>query len=166
MRKYIWFSLGIGALTLAGCASAPSATPAAPAVDVAAEEAKVREAEAADLKAWAGKDIEGILAFYADDATLMTPGEPSMKGKDAMRKGLQPMLTDPNLKLEFTSQRVEVAKSGDVAFTQGTYQLTITNGKTKKPITDKGSYVTGFKKQADGNWKAVTDINTSELSPN
>lgn len=88
-----------------------------------------------------------------------------MKGKDAMRKALQPMLADPNLKLEFSSQRVEVARSGDVAFTQGTYQLTVTNGKTKKPIIDKGTYVTGFKKQADGSWKAVSDINTSELAP-
>jgi len=162
MRKFMWFSLGAGVLTLAGCASAP---PAAPAVDVGTEEAKVRQAEAADLKSWNGKDIEGILAFYADDATLMTPGEPAMKGKDAMRKGLQPMLADPNLKLDFSSQLVEVAKSGDVAFTQGTYQLTVTDPKTKKPVNDKGNYVTAFKKQADVNWKAVSDINTSELAP-
>jgi ketosteroid isomerase-like protein len=88
-----------------------------------------------------------------------------MKGKDSMRKGLQLMLADPNLKLEFNAQRVEVAKSGDLAFSQGTYQLTVTDGKTKKPITDKGNYVTGYRKQADGSWKAVSDINVSELAP-
>jgi uncharacterized protein (TIGR02246 family) len=166
MRKFMWFSVGVGVLTLAGCASAPSATPAAPAVDVAAEEGKVRAAEEADQKSWAAKDENGILAFYADDATLMTPGMPAAKGKDAMRPILKAILADPNLKLEFSAQRVEVAKSGDVAFTQGTYQMTTTDGKTKKPVTDKGSYVTGYKRQADGSWKAVSDINTSEIAPN
>ena len=165
MRKFMWFSLGVGILSLAGCASAPPATPAAPAVDIAAEQAKIRQAEATAQKAWNGKDMEGILAYYADDATLMTPGEPAMKGKDAMRKALQGMLADTNLKLDFSAHRVEVAQSGDVAFSQGTYELTVTNPKTKKPIIDKGNYVTGYKKQADGNWKAVSDINTSELSP-
>jgi ketosteroid isomerase-like protein len=42
-------------------------------------------------------------------------------------------------------------------------QVSLTDSRTKKPITDKGSYVTGYKKQADGNWKAVSDINVSEL---
>lgn len=148
-------------MVLAGC----NATPPAPTVDVAAEEAKVRDAEATDIKSWAAKDVEKILAFYADDATLMTPGMAAMKGKDAMRPVLKGLLADPNLKLEFSAQRVEVGKSGDVAFSQGTYQMVVTDPKTKKPVTDKGSYVTGYKKQADGSWKAVSDINVSELPP-
>ncbi len=43
--------------------------------------------------------------------------------------------------------------------------MTMTNPKTKKPVEDKGSYVTVYKKQADGNWKAIEDINTSEVAP-
>jgi uncharacterized protein (TIGR02246 family) len=142
-----------------------STSPPAPAVDLAAEEAKIRDAEATDLKGWGAKDVDKILAFYADDATLMTPGMPAMKGKESMRSMLKTMLADPNLKLEFSAQRVEIAKSGDVAFSQGTYTMVVTDPKTKKPITDKGSYVTGYKKQADGSWKAVSDINESELPP-
>jgi uncharacterized protein (TIGR02246 family) len=155
----IGFLIGVCLLSLAGCASAPQA----PAADAAAEEAKIRQAEAANLKNWAAKDAEGLLGFYADDATLMTPGMPAMKGKDAMRPALKTMLADPNLKMDFSAQRVEIAKSGDVAFSQGTYTMTMTDPKTKKPTTDKGSYVTGYKKQVDGNWKAVSDINVSEL---
>jgi ketosteroid isomerase-like protein len=41
----------------------------------------------------------------------------------------------------------------------------MTNPKTKKPMDDKGSYLTIFKKQADGNWKAIEDTNTSEMAP-
>jgi hypothetical protein len=43
--------------------------------------------------------------------------------------------------------------------------MTVTDPKTKKAITDKGTYVTGYRKQTDGSWKAVSDINTSELPP-
>ena len=153
--------ISVWVLSLTGCATAPPA----PAVDAAAEEAKIRQAEATNLKNWAAKDAEALLTFYADDATLMTPGMPAMKGKDAMRPALKAMLADPNLKLDYSAQRVEVGKSGDVAFSQGTYTMTMTDPKTKKPTTDKGSYVTGYKKQADGSWKAVSDINVSEVPP-
>jgi ketosteroid isomerase-like protein len=54
--------------------------------------------------------------------------------------------------------RVEVAKSGDLGYTQGTYTMTTTDPKTKKPVTDKGK----CKKQADGTWKAVADMSSSD----
>ena len=146
-------------IALAGCNS----TPPPATVDLSAEEAKVREAENTQMKSWAAKDVDKVLNFYADDATLMTPGVPAMKGKDAMRPVLKTLVSDPNFKLDFSAQRVEIAKSGDVAFSQGTYTMVVTDPKSKKPITDKGSYVTGYKKQADGSWKAVSDINESEL---
>jgi uncharacterized protein (TIGR02246 family) len=162
MQKTWVMGAGVFFLALfAGC----SAAPPSPAVDLAAEEAKIRDAEATQMKNWNGKDVDKILTFYADDATLMTPGVPAMKGKDAMRPVLKTIVDDPNLKMEFSAQRVEVAKSGDVAFSQGTYQLVVTDPKTKKPVTDKGSYVTAYKKQADGSWKAVSDINESEVPP-
>ena len=152
-------------LLLALVACTTTTAPPAPTVDVAAEQAKIHDAEAAQLKGWDAKDMDRIVAYYADDATLMTPGFPAMKGKDAMRNGLKPFLADPNLKLETSDERVEVSKAGDVGFLQGSYKMVTTDPKTKKPMTDKGSYVTVFKKQADGNWKAVSDINTSELPP-
>jgi len=74
-------------------------------------------------------------------------------------------MADPNLKLDFASDRVEVADSGDLAATRGSYTLTVTDPVTKKPVNDKGSYVTVFRKQKDGAWKAVFDINSSEVPP-
>jgi ketosteroid isomerase-like protein len=85
---------------------------------------------------------------------------PSMKGKDAIRTALKEFIGDPNVSLTFTSASAEVAKSGDIAYTQGSYTMVQSDMKTKKPITEKGAYVTVYKKQADGSWKAVQDINT------
>jgi len=36
--------------------------------------------------------------------------------------------------------------------------MTRTNPKTKKELTEKGKYVTVYKKQPTGGWKALADI--------
>jgi ketosteroid isomerase-like protein len=91
----------------------------------------------------------------------MAPGEAAVTGKDAVRNELQGMMKDPALSLQFQATRVDVAKSGDLGYSQGTYTMTMTDPKTHKPVTDHGSYVTTYRKQADGSWKAVSDIATS-----
>jgi ketosteroid isomerase-like protein len=75
------------------------------------------------------------------------------------------MVSDPALSLKFQSSKVEVAKSGDVAYTQGSYTMVMTDPQTKQVINDHGSYVTTYRKQPDGTWKAVADIATSEVPP-
>lgn len=130
-----------------------------------------RDADAAAIKAnetqwnqdWAAKDADKIADHYADDAVLMVPGGPATSGKDAIRATAKEMVSDPALSLTFQASRVEVAKSGDVGYTQGSYQLTVTDPMSKQVIHDHGSYVTTYSKQADGSWKAVADIATSEV---
>lgn len=116
-------------------------------------------------KDFAAKDVDKMAAHYADDAVLMAPGMPAASGKSAIQNMLKEMVSDPALSLKFEAARVEVAKSGDVAYTQGAYTMKMTNPATKQPMDDKGSYVTTYKKQADGSWKAICDINTSEVPP-
>jgi len=149
---------------LAGCDSAPPA-PATPAVDIAAEQGKIRDLETAWSKDAGVKDLEKSVAYYADDAIFMTPGMPAAKGKDAIRAAWKGMFADPKGKLAFSTERVDISASGDLATTKGSYTMTMTNPKTKKPVEDKGSYITVYKKQADGNWKAIEDITTSEGTP-
>jgi len=49
-----------------------------------------------------------------------------------------------------------------MVYSQGTYTLTMTNPKTKKPLTDKGKYLTVYTKQADGSWKVAADTFNSD----
>jgi len=151
-----------GLLLLAGCTTAP---PAAPAVDLAAEQSKIRDIEAGWVKEAAAKDVEKSAAHYADDAVLMMPGAPPAKGKDAIHAAWKGMLEDPNIKLDFSADRVEMSAGGDLATTRGSYSMTVTNPKTKKPMDDKGSYMTVYKKQADGTWKVIEDMTSSEVAP-
>ena len=145
------------ALTMTACNQTPDTHDA----DVKA----IQDNEAQWNQEYAAKDNDKIVAHYADDAILMVPGTPSTSGKEAIRAALKEMVADPVLSLKFHATKVEVAKSGDVAYTQGTYTMTLTDPKTKQVINDHGSYVTTSRKQPDGTWKAVADIATSEVPP-
>ncbi|WP_157468190.1 YybH family protein [Edaphobacter aggregans] len=110
---------------------------------------------------YASRDLDKIMSHYADDAVLRVPGTAPSKGKDAIREGIKNMTADPAMALKFVASKVEVAKSGDVACAQGTYTLTLTDPQTNQVIHDHGSYVTIYRKEPDGTWKAVADIATS-----
>jgi uncharacterized protein (TIGR02246 family) len=114
---------------------------------------------------WAAKDPDKIANHYASDAVLMVPGMPALSGKDAIEKSLTQMTSDPAMALNFHASKVEVAKSGDLAYTQGSYILAVTDPVSKQVINDHGSYVTAYRKVPDGTWKAVSDIATSDIPP-
>ena len=150
------------ALVLGGCAQAP---PPPPPDTRAADEKALRDDEAAWNKDWAAKDLDRIVSHYADDASLEVPDVPILSKKDDMKAALKMILDDPNWSISFAADKVEVAKGGDLAYMQGHYTVTETNAKTKKKVTEKGKYVTVYKKQADGSWKAIQDINNEDAPP-
>jgi uncharacterized protein (TIGR02246 family) len=125
----------------------------------------LKDNEARWNQQFVAKDLDKLVEHYADNAVLMSLGMPSSSGKTAIRKLLGEMVADPALSLKFQAARVEVAKGGDMAYTQGTYQITMTDPASKRVIHDHGSYVTVYVKQPDGAWKPVSDIATSEAPP-
>jgi uncharacterized protein (TIGR02246 family) len=145
-------------LLLAGC----SETPTPPADTSAADLKAIKDGEIAWSADFASKDPDKIVSHYADDATLMKPDTPIVMGKDAIRKAVAQMYADKNLAVSFTTTTAQVAKSGDLAYTQGTYSMTRTNPKTKKVVEEKGKYLTVYKKQSDGTWKAIEDIDNAD----
>ena len=150
------------ACAIAGCNSGNMA-PAAPPDTHDADVKAISDSEAQWNQEWAAKDVDKVAAHYADDAVVMTPGAPATKGAAAIRSELQEMMKDPGFALKFHASMVDVSKSGELGYTQGSYEMTMSDPKTHKPMTDHGSYVTTYRKQADGSWKAVADIATSEV---
>jgi uncharacterized protein (TIGR02246 family) len=149
------------ALSMTACKEAPPVAPDTHDADVKA----ISDTEAQWSKDYAGKDSDKIAAYYADDAVLMTPGMEATSGKEAIAGSLKGMMKDPAFSLQFKASKVDVAKSGDVGYSWGTYQMTMSNPAGKGTINDHGSYVTVYRKQADGSWKAVEDIATSAVPP-
>lgn len=158
MKKQVFScAMVMAALTMFGCQAAPDTHDA----DVKA----LQQNEVQWNQDFIAKDAARLAAHYADDAVLMVPGMPAILGKEAIQSALQQMTADPAFSLRFQANRVEVAKSGDVAFTRGTYTLTMTDPQTKQKMDDHGNYVTGYRKQADNSWKAEADIASSEVPP-
>ena len=162
---YPFFRLTAVASALAflfGCA--PAQPPVAPDTRAADEQA-IRDGEAQWVKDFATKDPEKVLAHYADDGVSMIPLMKLMAGKGQIRAGLKEEFSDPNSHLEFQPAKIEVAKSQDLAYSEGTYAFTSTDPKTKKAVIEHGNYVEVYKKQSDGSWKAAADIATQEIPP-
>ena len=118
---------------------------------------------AADL-AWEKTFEAGDLAAAADaclnTASMMAPNAPVATGKQAIRGLLSLILGAPNVKIRWIPVRVEVAKSGELAYTSGTYNLSFDS--PGKRVEDKGKYLTIWQK-AGQTWKVAEDIFNSDL---
>jgi uncharacterized protein (TIGR02246 family) len=149
------------AVALAACTQQPAPAPSAPPDTRAADEAALR----ALIRDWSAaaqaKDAGKFVSVYADDAVVMMAGAPDIRGLAAIREGIPAMMQDPAFALSFEADRVEVARSGDLAYETGSYSMTMT-GPDKKPATEKGHYVVVWRKGADGAWKVVVDAPLSD----
>jgi ketosteroid isomerase-like protein len=125
--------------------------------DAAAIEKQIKAIETQWNADYNAHNVDAIAAHYADDAALANPGAALATDAASRRAGIAQFVSDPNLKIEFASDRVRVAKSGDIASTRGHYAIHGLDPVTKKPRTDTGTYLTVWQKQADGSWKAVED---------
>ncbi len=161
-NRYFWGAAFALAVILAGCKQAPP--PPAPDTHDADVKA-IHDLEAAQLQAYAAKDLDKIAAIYADDASLFLPDAHVLSGIAAIKAAMKSQLKDKNFSVTFASDRVDVAKSGDLGYSQGSLTYTMTNPKTKKVLMGKGKYVGVYKKQADGGWKAVADIWNEDARP-
>lgn len=128
----------------------------------AADESALRAADAEWSKAAASKDLNATVSYYSDDASLLAPNAPIASGKESIREAWNSML-GPDVSLTWQADKVDVARSGDLAYVTGAYQMT-TSATGSKPVTDRGKFVEVWKKQADGNWKTVVDIFNSDLA--
>ena len=127
--------------------------------DTKANEQTLRDLDAQWSAAAAAKDLDKTVSFYSEDAIVMAPNTPADTTKEAIRHGWKELL-DSVSEMSWTTTRVEIAKSGDLAVLTGTYKTTMKDG-TK----DVGKYCEVWERKADGNWKCGTDIFNSDLPP-
>lgn len=135
---------------LAGCA--PEG------VDVEAEEAALLQTdEAWAAVAFEGEEIDRIVSYWADDATLYSPAAPPVQGKEALRQFLSESLAIPGSSIGWEPAEVVVAPGGGLGYTTGENTLTAPDSAGNL-VTIRGRYVTIWRKESDGSWKCVVDI--------
>ncbi|HEX8817479.1 MAG TPA: SgcJ/EcaC family oxidoreductase [Terriglobales bacterium] len=147
-------------LTFIAVACSNSSTP--PPDTRAADVQAVNAVEVAWVKDVATKDPDKWASYFTEDGVGLYPGGPTLNGKAAIKAAMASVMSDPNFSLVFQSSRAVASKGGDMVYSEGTYTMTMTDPKTKQPMTDKGKYLTVYMKQPDGSWKAVADTFNSD----
>ena len=131
-----------------------------PSVNRSAEEAELRAADIAWSESAGKKDVDAVAGFMTDDGATLPPNEPAAKGKEAVKKGWANILGLKDVSVKWEPTQVEVAGSGDIGYTNGTYELSFTDPKGSN-VNDKGKYLEVWKK-VDGKWKCYLDMYSSD----
>ncbi|HMK03333.1 MAG TPA: SgcJ/EcaC family oxidoreductase [Ferruginibacter sp.] len=127
------------------------------AVDAKAEGEKLMETSREWSKTAATGDMDKTLSYWADDAVVMSPGQPALKGKDAIRGMMESTSKIPGFRISWEPISVSVSKSGDMAYMIEKNQVTV-NDSTGRPVTEYNKSVTIWRKEADGSWKNIVDM--------
>jgi uncharacterized protein (TIGR02246 family) len=123
----------------------------------------IQDDQAQWLKDFQSKNLDRIVSHFSDDAIIIDNGGPPVRGREAAKSVYRAFAEDPSSSLTFEPLRVEVSRSGDLAYVLGSYASVETVPHTQKTTEEKGTYVSIYKKEADGSWKDVTDIGAAEL---
>jgi len=129
--------------------------PQAPPDTRAADETAIRTAEADMAKAVAALDPAKAASFYIDDVVVMSPDAPVVHGRENMQKYFETWMKEKP-EVSFSTVKVEVARSGDLAYSWGTGKVKAKDKKGKVAETTS-KYVSVWKKQTDGGWKIAID---------
>jgi ketosteroid isomerase-like protein len=125
------------------------------AVDVTPAEMSVRKADADWAAAANSANIDAWMAFYAADAIVVLPNDQLASGEELLRQSVSRLLARPHLSVASRPVKVEVARSGEVALLNGTYELRFRDSK-EAPVSDRGRRVEIWRRQA-GIWKCIVD---------
>jgi ketosteroid isomerase-like protein len=124
-------------------------------------EKTLKDLDAQWSAAASAKNLDKTVSYYSSDAIVLPPNANAAKTKAAIRAQWKGDL-DSMIKGSWQSTRVEVAKSGDMAYSSGTFNWTYKDA-AGKTIKDHGKYLEVWKKQADGSWKCTADCWNSDL---
>lgn len=103
-----------------------------------------------------GKDVERIISFWSDDATIIAPGAPVVRGKEAIRNFVQQSLAIPGFHITWRSEQVSISSDGTLGYTIGENAITM-SGQDGKPVTVKGRGIAVWRRSPTSDWKCVLD---------
>lgn len=139
----------LAALTfLAGCAAEQAPPP--PDADVLLEADRAFDASVAEggSRAW--------VEWFAPDGRMVQPGVGLIQGHDDISAAMV-RLDDPSVSLRWMPDYAEIAASGDLGWTTGTY-VSRRVGADGDTVDGQGRYVSIWRLQPDGSWRVAMDL--------
>ncbi len=109
-------------------------------------------------------DLDSIMTYWAEDAVLLPPGGPALRGRAAIREYVEGSQQVPGFQIRWEPESVHVAESGDLAYMLERNVVTV-NDSAGQPLTMHGKAVTVWRKDAGGTWRNVVDTWNDAPSP-
>lgn len=150
IRYVVLFACLAGSLVAAFANSSSSSTASS------ADEAAIRKIDVAWSHAAEAKDLDGAVAPYAADGSMLPFNAPIATGAVAIRQVWSSLMSKPGFYLSFASTKIVIAGSQDMAWEIGTFELKL-NDPQGNPMAMPGKYVVTWKKLG-GTWKVAADI--------
>lgn len=98
-----------------------------------------------------------FLEYMDEYVTMLRPNSMPLVGKDTMRK-IYSQRSDTSFTLTWSPLYADVAASGELGYTYGTWHL-----ETKTGAKEEGTYCTIWKQDSTGQWKFVLDMGNEGL---
>jgi uncharacterized protein (TIGR02246 family) len=103
-------------------------------------------------RAWAARDLSGLMLYFHEDAVVITPAAAVTTGKRDIIHLIASMFTLPGFSTRLQMKQAETAMSGDLGCTLGDYETTVSDAAGKS-ATHGGHYLAMWRKGADRTWK-------------
>jgi ketosteroid isomerase-like protein len=132
--------------------------------DLASEREELRRADLDFARAVASRNGARFLGFLAEDVTFLPQRAEPVHGPDAVRRLWAELLAPSGPALSWVPTRVDLAASGDLGYTMGTYEFRTADAEGH-PVVRYGKYVTIWRRQPGGRWKVAVDIGNESPSP-
>jgi len=147
------------AIAMAACLGAMASL--AHAAPKNADEAAIRAQTTAWEKAYNGGDAKGVAAQYAEDALLLPPGSPGVRGGAAILTFFTKDIADSKAGgVTFViNYPTEVGISGNMGWESGTYKVTV-----KGAVVETGKFLSVSRKK-DGKWLYIRDTWNADAPP-
>ena len=128
-----------------------------------ADTGKIAEAITADQAAvvadFNARDPVKLAGHDTADFVGMNHGRANIVGAPAdLAANQQAVAADPTAHVVVTAPVIEVAAGGDMAIYRATYVFSGQNPATRRPYSESGNYIAGYKPGADGVWKIAWSV--------
>lgn len=157
-------------LLLTGCATMSNPSTSTPSTSGSAQKALTQPSAAEEAllqtdrdfnTATQAKGAEGWASFFDEHGTMLPPGT-LITGREGIRNAMAPLGTA--LTLTWEPQRAEITPGGKLGYTTGRFH-SVRKAPDGQTIERTGTYISLWRKQADGSWKAIADVGDPDAPP-
>jgi uncharacterized protein (TIGR02246 family) len=142
----------VGLVVLSACSASGGPMRA----EVSASRAELGQMNRDFAAALNAADATAAAALYTEDAVLIPPGQPVVRGRQAIEEYWRGALEQGGVR-DVSVETMDASSSGSLGYETGHFVLTFT-GPDGEPVVERGRYVELLRREPDGRWLSTHGI--------